>query len=243
MNRNELLILGASSDFGQALIRCIHNNYSKIYAHYLNDSDDLQKLTDEVGLDKIKWYQADLENEGEIEGMLAAIDEEGGLPLHIVHLPSMCITQERFHKIDWQEYQTRINIALRSLVLVLKKYLPQMAKRKAGKVIVMGSSCTANNPPSYMSSYVVEKYALVGLVKALAEEYAEKGVQINAVSPEMTSTKFLNSMPEMIVAQNALNSPHKRNLYIDEVVPAMIFLLSDGADKITGQNIVITGGM
>lgn len=243
MTEGELLILGASSDFGMALIRRVHNNYSKIYAHCFNHTDALQRLACEVGTDKLKLYNADLENEEQLIKMLCDIEAEGGNPVHIVHFPSMGVVQERFHKIEWEQYERRFNIALRSLVLVLKKYLPKMAKRKEGKVVVMASSCTVNAPPRYMSAYVAEKYAMLGITKALAAEYADRGVQINAISPEMTNTKFLKEMPELIVEQNALNSPLKRNLNIDEVIPAIEFLLSDGADRITGQNIAVTGGM
>lgn len=242
MSECELLILGASSDFGRALIRKVHKNYSRIFAHYCNFTEDLQKITEEVGADKIQWYQANLENEEEVAAMLAAIDADRGMPSHIVHFPSMRVVQERFHKTTWTQYQSRFDISLRSLVIVLTKYLPQMAKRKEGKVIAMASAYTINNPPRYISPYITEKYAVVGLVKALAEEYAEKGIQVNAVSPEMTKTKFLSEMPEMVVDQNALNSPLKRNLEISEIIPTLAFLLSEDADRITGQNIVITGG-
>ena len=86
------------------------------------------------------------------------------------------------------------------------------------------------------------KYALLGLMKSLSVEYADKGIMVNGVSPDMIETKFLKDIPDLVIRQNAERSPLKRNLTIEDVVPTFDFLLSDAADTITGQNIGITGG-
>ena len=59
----------------------------------------------------------------------------------------------------------------------------------------MLTSCTTNIPPKYLASYVTSKYALLGLVKALSNEYADKGIRINGISPSMIETKFLENIP------------------------------------------------
>ena len=106
----------------------------------------------------------------------------------------------------------------------------------------MLTSCTINIPPKYLASYVTIKYALLGLVKALSAEYCSKGIEINGISPSMINTKFLNNIPELIVNQNAINSPTKKNLDVDDVIPTFEFLLSEKSNGITGQNIAITNG-
>ena len=107
----------------------------------------------------------------------------------------------------------------------------------------MLTSYTDNMPPRFMTPYISAKYALLGLMKALSVEYADKGIMINAVSPGMMETKFLAKTFEHAVEQNAAKSPFGRNLYVDEIIPTIKFLMSDGADRITGQNIIISGGM
>ena len=159
-----------------------------------------------------------------------------------MHLPAGKCENMKFSKMTWQKFDEDINIALRSLLLVLNNFLPLMAKNKYGRVVVMLTSYTLNIPPKYLSSYVTTKYALLGLVKALANEYADKGIRINGVSPSMIDTKFLDSIPELIVKQNALNSPTGKNLSVEDVIPTFEFLLSDDAECITGQNIAITNG-
>jgi 3-oxoacyl-[acyl-carrier protein] reductase len=90
---------------------------------------------------------------------------------------------------------------------------------------------------------VTVKYALLGLMKSLAVEYADKGITVNGVSPDMMETKFLSDIPEMIVEQNRENSPLGRNILVEEVTPLMKHMLSDAGASMTGQNIGITGGL
>ena len=116
-------------------------------------------------------------------------------------------------------------------------------EKKEGRVIFMLSSCTNGIPPRFMTPYVTAKYALLGLVKGLSTEYDSKNITVNGISPGMMETKFLSEMYDHAIEENASKSPFGRNLVIEEVIPAFKFLLSDDACRITGQNIVITGGM
>lgn len=106
----------------------------------------------------------------------------------------------------------------------------------------MLTSCTENVPPKYLSPYVTVKYALLGLMKSLAAEYAEKGITVNGVSPDMMETRFLSEVSDIIVEKSAMTSPLGRNLTVQDAVPAFEYLLSDAAAAMTGQNLVISGG-
>jgi len=68
------------------------------------------------------------------------------------------------------------------------------------------------------------------------------GLTVNGISPDMMETKFLSDVPQLIVEQNAANSPIGRNVYVEEVVPVVSYILSDLGAAMTGQNIAITGG-
>ena len=97
-------------------------------------------------------------------------------------------------------------------------------------------------PPKALSHYTTIKYALLGLVKSLASEYADKCIRINAVSPSMTETKFLSNINEKLIEISAQNNPLNRNATPSDIVPAVKFLLSGDASFINGANIPITGG-
>ena len=241
MGKKILLITGASSDVGDNLINKVYKEFDYIIAHHIGDNENLLKWKEKLG-EKLILIKGNFLDESDTYKFVEDIKNTGKIPTHIVHLPAGKYENIKFSKMNWEKFNTDINIAVRSLVIILNEFLPVMAKNKYGKVVVMLTSCTTNIPPKYVSSYVTSKYALLGLVKALANEYADKGIRINGVSPTMMETKFLQSIPELIVKQNAMNSPTGNNLSVDEVTPMFEFLLSDKSDAITGQNIAITNG-
>lgn len=241
-NRKTLLITGASSDVGIALIRRIHDNYDTVYAHYNNTISGLLTLKQEIG-EKLVLIQADFLDIQFTAAFSEKFSEEEVVPTHFVHIPSRPLRNVKFAKTDWETFEDEFSASYRSAVMLCQKILPAMAKRKNGKVIFMLSHNIMNQPPiKYAVPYTSVKYALLGLMKSLSAEYAGKCITVNGVSPSMIETRFLDNVPELIIQKNAAESPLGRNLTVDDVIPVFEFLLSDGADCITGQNIGVTAG-
>lgn len=240
MNK-KLLVLGASSEIGTALIQAVHPEFQLIVAHYHSSPAGLLSLKDELG-DKLCLFQADFESEESTRKLDADIQAVCGFPTQIVLLPANKITHERFSKVGWEQTQKQLNIQLRSAWILLQSFLPKMVKNQYGRVLFLLTSCTLNIPPKFLSDYITAKYAMLGLMKALAAEYAEKGICINAVSPSMIETKFLKNVSHLIIEQSADDNPLKRNASVHDVIPMMKLLLSDDSSFVTGQNIAVTGG-
>lgn len=236
-----LLVLGASSDMGRRLIREVHSQYEQVLCHYRGNDSFLRELQAD-GITNLKGYQADFADEGSMMRFLQKLEADGYAPDHIVHLPAVPAVPCKFAKEKWETFELQLHVSVRSVALVLWRFLPKMAERRQGKVVFVLTSYVDGTPPKYLSAYVTAKYALLGLMQDLAAEYAQTGVQINGVSPEMVETKFLSSLSEHIVESNAASSPRGRNLSVEEVTPTLRFLLSEESNGITGENIVITGG-
>jgi 3-oxoacyl-[acyl-carrier protein] reductase len=240
MDKN-ILILGASSDIGLKFIAENHMKYDNIVAHYNSNDEKLLELKNQADAD-IHLLQSNFSNNESVDDMIKSILELE-LPIsHVLHLSAPHVKNTKFNKIAVQDYLDSYNIQVISVVKLLQKILPRMAKAKYGKVVFLLSSYTSNTPPKYLNDYVTNKHALLGLMKGLASEYADKQININAVSPSMMETKFLENLPTFVVEKSASDSPMKRNANIMDVTPMMQFLLSDDSSYITGQNIVISGG-
>jgi len=235
-----LLVTGGSSSVGIGLVSEIEKEYSTIWVHYNNSADRVNELKYRLG-DKIKPVKADFSKEEDVIELINTITKFKEIPDHIVHLAAIKSENKKFHKFNWNEYQDMIDTSLKPAVLILKKFLPFMSKNNYGKVVFMLSSFVNGATPKYQSPYIVSKYALYGLMRNLAAEYIEKGINVNAVSPDMMETGFIDNIPDIIKVQNAENSPIKRNLMVEDVIPTFKYLLSDGADTVYGQNIVIMG--
>ena len=236
-----LLVTGASSDVGSELIRRTGDNYVKIWAHYRSSTSVIDGLKSELG-DKIIPIQADFSDMESTESLIKIIMESGDYPDHIVHFSAQKASSLQFHKYSWDRYQKEIDTSLRSITMILQAFIPKMSKKTYGKIVFMLSAYLLDVPPKFQSPYITVKYALLGLMRNLAAEYAAKGITVNAVSPDMMETKFLSELPDLIKEQSAKNNPLGRNIYVDEVVPTIEYLLSSNSDVITGQNIGVTGG-
>ena len=160
-----------------------------------------------------------------------------------MHLPAPKIYNKQFHKDKWMNYEKGWQVSFHSIVEILQAFIPFMVAQHYGRIIFMLTNSTLNLPVKFQASYVSIKYALLGLMKSLSVEYVDKGITVNGISPDMMSTKFLSELPEMIIENNTFNSPLKRNIYVEEVIPVFELILSDLGAAITGQNIGISGGL
>ena len=236
-----ILMIGASSDIGCEVIRTLDDENLSILAHYNQNIDKIQKLQ-ATSKSEIIPLQADLTSEDEINNMLIEIDKLNMYPDKLVHLAAPRPSYIRFKHITWGHFQYALNVELRSIILILNHCLPHMVKQKNGRVVFILTSNCIGVPPKALSHYTTTKFALLGLMRSLAAEYADKSICINAVSPTMTETSFLIDFPNKLVEMTAAAHPQKRNAITKDIAPVIKFLLSKETAFITGANIPITGG-
>ena len=237
-----ILVLGASSDIGGEIIKTIDDGTSLILAHYHKNAEKVERLKESVR-SEIVPIGADLTQEQDITALISEINKYTPCPDKIIHLPAPKFAYTRFKDVEWDHFQSEMDIEIKSIVLLLKEFLPLMAKQKFGRIVFMLSSVCLGIPPKALAPYTVSKYALLGLMKSLAAEYADKKITVNAVSPSMAETSFLSDVPELMVEMAAAAHPLKRNALPQDIAPMIKFLLSEDAGYITGTNMPITGGI
>lgn len=237
-NTKVLLILGGSSDLGTAFVREMHTHYDHIILHYNTFSSALSKLTTILG-DKISLIQADFTNREKSLQFVNDLLNLENIPTHILHLPSEKGGIKRFSKMSWEEFDKRLNIGLRSIVMILIKLLPLMVKRGEGRILIMLTIHTCQEPLKGCADYITEKYALLGLIKALAIEYRDKNILINGLSPGAIDTRFNRDLPEIVLQTYAGKSG--KNLTVDDLIPKIYNCLFNISKKTTGNNFIIDG--
>lgn len=232
-----VLVVGADSDIGAALIKTLSGN---IIAHFFAAGDKLSELDSSER--RIFPVYGDLSSHGGISDFIALAGRCGLAVSRIVHLPSSPAMPSRLPKFDPERYLREINIQVVSAAMIFGRFLPEMAKNKFGRVAAVLTSYCIGTPPKYLTAYVSAKYALMGLLKSAAVEYAGKGVTVNAVAPSMTETKFLATLPDFEIEANAKASPMGRNAVPEDIVPVLKFLIDGESPYLTGAVIPVTGG-
>lgn len=237
---NIIFITGASSDLGVELIKSLTEECI-IVAHY-NSSDSKLLELKKQSKNTIIPIQADFSTDKSIIEMLNKIEIEIGIPNKIIHIAAPKFENTRFKDVNWENFQNEITISLGSIIIILNRFLPKMAALKRGRVITVLSSVVLGIPPKALTQYTTVKYALLGLMRSLASEYADKKITVNCISPSMMETKFLSLINERVVELSAEMHPLKRNAKVSDVVPSLLMLLADNAEYINGANLPITGG-
>ncbi len=228
-----LLVLGASSDLGCALIDSVAVRYDTVWATYRTPNEKLEAITRKYD-GRVHPIHADLSDKADIEAMIDKVSS----PDHIVHIPMAPYVVKKFVKTDEEDFEAAMLLAIRSAVMPLQAFLPDMKKNHDGRIVFVLSSVTTGDAPEFQSAYVTVKYALLGLMKSLASEYAGTGVHINAVSPDMMDTRYISDLSHLMIEKYAAGRPDGKLLGVADVVPHIEHLLFDETVA-DGENILI----
>ncbi|CAN7348040.1 SDR family NAD(P)-dependent oxidoreductase [Phenylobacterium sp. LjRoot225] len=142
------------------------------------------------------------------------------------------ITQEHFEKV--------LRVNLTGPFLCIQAIIPDMLAAGWGRIINISSSSTETGAPM-MAHYVSSKSGLIGLTKALAVEYADKGITVNNVPPGFIDTPMLRASPVDVDAY-AATMPMKRPGKPSDIAGAVAYFASEEAGYVTGHTLSVNGG-
>ncbi len=235
------VIVGASSEIGKALITTLDGAGHRIIAHGCHNVVSLEKMRSSMQ-SELHVLGADLSDPDSCEAFISEATALCTQPDYLVFAQAQRLKLTRFKTLSRQQVLQQLETQIMSSMMIAQAFLPAMVQRGNGRIVFILSSVTLGMPPSAMADYNIAKYAQLGLMRSLAAEFGPKGVRVNAVSPSMVNTPFLQDIPDNMVIQNAAAHPMKRNANPDEVASSVVFLLSEGAEYINGVNLPITGG-
>jgi len=153
------------------------------------------------------------------------------------------ITRDRLLiKMEEEDWDTVININLKSVFLLTQAAVRVMMKKKKGSIINV-SSVVGLMGNAGQANYAASKAGLIGFTKSVAKEYARRGITCNAIAPGFIETEMTGSLPEEAKENYIRNIPLGRPGTTSEVAELAVFLASDRAQYITGQVINIDGGL
>jgi len=145
----------------------------------------------------------------------------------------------RMNDADWDDV---INTNLKGAFNVIRAVSRHMIKKRAGKIINIGSVVGAMGNPG-QANYSASKAGLVGLTMSVARELATRNIQVNLLAPGYIETDMTDALDEKAKDVILSNIPMKRMGKPREVADAVLFLSSAVSDYITGQVIHVNGGL
>ena len=135
-----------------------------------------------------------------------------------------------------------INTNLNSVFDITQRFIEPMAARGWGRVINI-SSIVGRIGNFGQTNYAAAKAGLIGLTKALAREYARKGVTVNAIAPGFVRTRMLDGVPDKAMQSVLDGTPVGRLAEPMEIGASVLYLASPAAGFVTGHVLDVNGGM
>ena len=152
------------------------------------------------------------------------------------------IVKGPFEEIPPEEWDHVFRVNVRGAWLCSRAVAPAMRRQGRGKIVNVSSMTVPTAPPGF-AHYIASKAAIVGLTRALARELGSDGICVNTLTPDYIAfdRDYDNRQPEMaptLAAQRAF----PRQQVPEDMIGTLLYLIGEGSDFVTGQNVWVNGG-
>ena len=232
-----VLITGGSRGIGRETVRIFSKNGYNVAFTYRSSRNEAECLAKETGALAI---MADSSNEADvISAVSKTIDAYGKIDCLVNNAAISSFSL--FTDITLDEWNNMIGVNLTGAFLYSKYVIPDMLKRKTGRIInissmwgLVGSSCEVH--------YSTAKAGLIGMTKALAKELGPSGITVNAIAPGVINTDMNSALTDEDREALINDTPLMRIGEPTDIAEAILFLAGEKASFITGEVLNISGG-
>lgn len=236
-------ITGGSKGIGRGIVETFLAEGSNVYCFSrskIQNYSVLESLAKTKGL-KLVHYTGEISKEDQISDAINLAHKDAGTLDVLVN--NVGITRDKLFigmkKDDWDEV---IDINLTSIFHSCKVAVPIMLKQRLGSIINISSIVGITGNPGQVN-YCASKAGMIGFTKSLSLELAKKNIRVNAIAPGFIETDMTNSIPEEYKKKLIEQIPMKRIGTPTDIANACVFFASDKATYITGQVLVVSGGL
>ncbi|NND02265.1 MAG: 3-oxoacyl-[acyl-carrier-protein] reductase [Acidimicrobiia bacterium] len=243
MEPKVVLVTGGSRGIGRAVAVHFGSLGHKVVINYASNAGAAEESADAVRAagGEAMTVSADVGDVDAVDSMFAQIAEEFG-PVAILVNNAGITRDDLMLRMKVDQWDDVITTNLRSVYLCSKAALRAMLRAKWGRIISIGSVSGISGNPG-QANYAAAKAGIIGFSKSLAKEIGSRGITVNVVAPGFIETDMTAALGEEVtsaaagsIAVGRLGQPH-------EIASAVGYLASEDASYITGQTIVVDGGL
>jgi 3-oxoacyl-[acyl-carrier protein] reductase len=228
------LVTGASRGIGRAIAAELARGGASVVVGYRSGKDEAESLAQEIGA---RAVQADVSSPEDAARLVA---EAGDIDILVNNAG---LTRDgllaRMSDDDWR---TVIDTNLSSVFYTCRAVTRPMMKRRAGAIVNV-SSIVGVHGNWGQTNYAASKAGIIGFTKSLAKELGSRGVRANVVAPGYVKTQLTDVLPEEATKAMLDNTPLGRLGEPEDIAGAVRFLCSDAAAFITGEVLLVDGGL
>jgi len=241
------IVTGASSGIGQATAQLMAREGAAIVIADIN-IEGMEKVAQDIRKSggRALAIKTDIANNDEVKQTVEkTIAQFGRLDILVNNAAHLTAPTTFLHERDMAQVENEIGITLTGTIRCCRAVIPQMIRQKSGRIISVTSDSGKHGTPR-VSIYSACKAGVAGLTRAIAQELATEGITVNCVAPGAILTQNLASSlavnPE-VTKPFLAQIPMGRMGEPEDIAKMIVFLASDDAKYITGQDYSVDGGL
>ena len=238
------LVAGASRGIGAEIARVLAARGFRVAVNYWRSADAAASVVDDIrraGGQAIA-VQADVRDGAAVDALITDVTRQLGAPTVLVNGATGDLEPAPAAELPWARFESHLAYQVKSVLQLCQAVRPGMVAAGGGAIINLLSQVTGDAPPSQLADYVTAKYALLGLSKALAAEWASDNIRVNMVSPSLIRTELTQNYNERVFKLEAARTPLGSLATPRDAANAVAWFASDEARFLTGINMFVTGG-
>jgi len=238
------LVTGGARGIGRATAVRLAQGGARVVINYRGNADaaaEAKRLVEQAG-GSAATVQGDVSVEADVERVVKEALAFGGGRVDVLVNNAGITRDDLLIRMTPEAWDAVLDLNLRGAFLVTRAAMRPMMKHRYGRIVNVSSVAgVAGN--AGQANYAAAKAGLIGLTKTVAREMASRNVTCNAVAPGFVPTDLTNELLQKMKDTILPQIPLGRFGSVDDVANAIAFLASDAASYITGQVLVIDGGM
>lgn len=236
------LITGAAQGIGKAVALLLARNGADIVASDVNleRAEETAKEIEAIGR-RAMAIRVDVANLVNVEQMVEAILEQFGQIDILIN--NAGITRDKLIlRMTEEDWDAVLNVNLKGTFNCTKAVIRHMSKQKSGKIVNI-ASVVGEMGNAGQANYSASKAGVIGFTKTIAREFAQRGINVNAIAPGYIETPMTQALPEKVKEELKRMIPMERLGRPEDVAEAALFLVSEASSYITGQVLNVNGGI
>jgi 3-oxoacyl-[acyl-carrier protein] reductase len=236
------LVTGAAQGIGKAVALLLARNGADIVVSDINleKAEETANEISSIGR-KALAVKVDVANWNDVERMVEVILEKFAKIDILVN--NAGITRDKLIlRMTEEDWDAVLNVNLKGTFHCTKAVVRHMAKQRSGKIVNI-ASVVGEMGNAGQANYSASKAGVIGLTKTIAREFAQRGININAIAPGYIETPMTEVLPEKAKEELKKLIPMERLGKPEDVAEAVLFLVSEESNYITGQVLNVNGGI
>lgn len=244
-----VLVTGGARGLGAAISRAFLREGARVAVNYHRSAGAAQAIQQQAGAGRALAVQADVTDPDAVSAMLATAQAHFGTAVTTVVNNALIDfafdgdARPQGEAIGWERFERQFEGSVRGALNTLKAAVPGMREQGFGRVINIGTNLVQNPVVPY-HDYTASKAALLSLTRTMAADLGPDGITVNMVSGGLLRTTDASAAtPDAVFDLIAQSTPLRRVTTPEEFADAIVFFASPWARAITGQNLVVDGGL